>query len=183
MLGGYFGATRVPAVSVTVERRLSERRWLMFTVAGSISGGKDDGKEQDLDGVVPIMNEASEEWSGNMLQGSVGYRFVHSEGGPVALFTYGMAMVGRHASSGSSGGSTETLEQATLSVGAALGLGVDARLSDSVSLRLSSHVLQASYQWADWERKSLIYGDSSSNVVQHQAGFDFSPTVGLRVVF
>lgn len=139
---GTTSALFVPAASASLERRLSDRTWLVAGVFGSVQRYRAD---------VPTGSVGTTRDDARTLSLTGGVRRVLTRSGAivqVSLVALGEAEIGDgERNYVNYSGPSVASDATSWSVGANAGLALDRELTDGVSLRVASPLLGASYNW------------------------------------
>ena len=191
-LAGYYGGASAPSVAVFVERRIGHG-WLLL--AADLGYRSQDSTSAsgvwvaDTDGSSVFANGLT----GNSWHASVsaGWRYVHNPADRVQLSTYGLLSAGHSAAESDATADAEAadperswhMKSTSTSVGATLGITVDARVTDSIALRIATPLLATSRAGSDSEITEKGKAGAASSSRDTSVGLRLAPTLMVRLGF
>ena len=192
-LGGQSGlgllGSALPSAVVSAEIRLASSEWLMTALSLGYSSGE-SGTPADTTAETPTAPLVKA--SSTQLAVGLGWRHVHNPGALVEVSGYAMLSIRRGASTTESTSqpngaaastATETVRTA-LEVGGALGVTIDARLTEALRLRLASPLLYGGQTRSELRRTGTATANAGdSNSRDTGVGLRFAPTLTMRFLF
>ncbi len=190
---GALGGLGGPSVAAVVERRAGHG-WLLLAADLNYdtydqTDDREVGGATGSDKAINVDREAMTWWQAAI---SLGWRYVHNQGDRVELSTYGLLSASRYTAESVAKGTDDTTDGArnwtatttSIGLGGALGITVDARLTESISLRIATPLLVAGRSWTDsqviTEGKGHVDTRSFSGA---NVGLRLAPRLLLRVGF
>jgi len=165
----------VPSANASLERRLSERTWLVLGLDGFVTSSRRDA-------VPGLVTYAYSRLDQRQLAADCGVRHVvTARGTPVEVSVLALAEVGYASIDATldNGAATQAQSASTWLAGAHVGLALERELTAGISLRVATPV--AVLSWQQSRQQSPGFPAASSHALE--AGVLLAPRLELRLAF